>query len=219
MKTILQITILLLLLPILCGCPTPIESSSAMPPDLTNPPLIKDPDLFIDVGSDTRLFSVNEYKLGPGEGVTYWFEEVPSALDFSTVSVNINKISGYRLGGFGVFFSQKNISTSDFSALTVLIDTERNYCIGLISEGSFSYIKTWSNHLAINSGDNRNNKITISEISDGKYQLNINEVDIWDFEDQSDPKHNGGGFGYIAVVTPLENFPSIPVSIKYENIP
>lgn len=208
--------ILLLSLTILfCSCPSPVSEKTPDIPDADDPPVVEKEDLFIDNGS-SRIFSTNTYEFEAGSGATYWVEEEVSSASFYPLSVSIKKISGHSLGGFGVFFAQRDLGNTAFSALTVLINCEGEYCIGLMENQSFSYLKEWTDCSYLIQGYNQNNTLAIEGDVPGEFRISLNGSEVYQFKDSSEPVLSGGGFGYVAVVSPLENFPSIPVTIEFE---
>lgn len=208
----------LLLIFLFSSCPSPTTDSSSELPIDHEPPVLEKEDFFISNGN-TRIFSTNTYEFGTGFGATYWIEESGSTESFNPFSISVKKLSGHTLGGFGVFFAQRNIGSAEFSALTVLINCQGEYCIGLIENQSFSYISQWTDCSFLIQGYNQINVISISGDVPGEYWISFNQNDVYQFKDSSEPLHSGGGFGYLAVVSPLENFPSVPVSIEFEKHP
>ncbi|MDC7239503.1 MAG: hypothetical protein PQJ50_03985, partial [Spirochaetales bacterium] len=69
----------------------------------------------------------------------------------------------------------------------------------------------------IKGGYSQYNTLRIEEYdSAGRYKLYINNTETEDFEDPGTEVHDGGTYGYLAVVTPIENFPSVPVTVYFE---
>ena len=219
-KNYLILGIAVLLLFASCSSPTSGSGSSSISDDdssSTNT-IAESEDLFVSDGSG-QTFATNIFEYGSGNGATYWTEILPASDTFTTVNVEMSKISGYKLGGFGVFFSHSDADSNDFSALTVLLNMNGEYCIGLIEDSAFSYIKEWTSNSYIIASYNVANRVCITEQSAGRYSIAVNGETIDEFEDDSDPVHDGGGYGYIAVVSPLENFPSEAVEVYFETIP
>jgi len=80
-------------------------------------------------------------------------------------------------------------------------------------------LKEWTDCISLNRGYSQNNRISITSPSPGFFRISLNGVHVLEFKDSSNPVHEGGGSGYLAVVSPLENFPSIPVSIEFYPVP
>lgn len=213
-----KIIFCLFLLPILCSCPSPVSSTRPDVPDPDNPPVIEKQELFVEAGS-VRTFSTNIYEFGAGQGATYWVEEESAVPLFYDFSVEVKKLSGYSLGGYGVFFAQRNSVTEDFAALALIINNVGEYCVGLIEDKSFSYLKEWTDSAYLIKGYNQGNRLSISGLGQGEFRVSINGNEVFEFTDSSDPVLSGGGFGYLAVISPLENFPSIPVTVQFETQP
>lgn len=200
----------------LMSCPSPTSSDTIDELDINDDDdtyIEEDETLFSDQTGEIA-FSINYFEFGSGQGATYWMEQEASEGNFEELSFDLNKVSGYKLGGFGVFFSQREKDTDDFNALSILLNADGEYCVGLIEDSSFTYIKEWTNHDNLNSGYNLENSINLT-LSGDIYTLTINDGYACEFEDASEEQHNDGGYGYLAVVSPLENFPSITVNVLF----
>lgn len=220
MKRILPfftLSIFSILILLFSSCPSPTGKTTYEPPEPDIPEFVEENTLF-ELTDSVRLFSTNIFEYGAGNGTTYWIEEESPVPMFSDFSVRLTKISGHSLGGYGVFFAQRNSVTDDFSALAVLINTVGEFCVGLIDQGTFAYIKEWTDSDFLSYGYSLNNNLSVEAIDTGEYRILFNGEEVYSFEDSSDEPHTGGGFGYLAVVSPLENFPSVPVKVEFENL-
>ncbi|MBB6480909.1 hypothetical protein [Spirochaeta isovalerica] len=215
MKRILPFLILTVTVSFFTACPSPTGNSTYEPPEPELPEFVEENTLF-ELNDSVRLFSTNVFEFGAGNGTTYWIEEEIPVPVFSDFAVRLTKNSGHSLGGYGVFFAQRNSGTADFSALAVFINTVGEFCVGLIEQGTFSYIKEWTDSDSLSYGYSLNNILSVEAIDTGEYRIIINGEEVYSFEDSSEEAHTGGGFGYLAVVSPLENFPSVPVKIEFE---
>lgn len=217
MKSITTLIISSLLVLSLCSCPSPVNDNRPDIPDPDSPNIVENEDLFVSNGS-TRMFSTNYYEFGAGNGATYWIQEEHAVSAFYDFSVSMKKISGHSLGAFGVYFAQRSDGSVDFSSLVVFINSVGEFCVGLIDNGSFTYLREWTDCDFLIRGYNQSNSVSVKGSGTGEYRIILNGNEVLSFEDPSEPAHVGGGFGYLAVVSPLENFPSIPVSVLFENL-
>ena len=211
---------LLMFVCLLSSCPTPTTATSGDNDggDASSLPVEESAVYFTDdTGSGETVFSLNEVSAVTSGGSTYWGEVRDENTDFSSLEIIVKKSSGSNVGGFGVIFAQRDTGTDDFSALVVMINILGEFCIGLVEENSFDYICEWASVDNIVTGYSMTNTIRIEEYeSSGRYKLYINDLETEDFEDPSETVHDGGGYGYLAVVTPVEKFPSVPVTVYFE---
>ena len=202
---------------ILPGCPIAHNTNPSPPPynsdsgELEN----ESPSLFISNPlTDEIIFSFNT--ISSAKGATYWTEISPHNNLFEPIELTLRKTSGYSSGGYGIFFSQRDRFTNLFSCLVLFINIQGEYCTGVVTERSFTYILPWTTAEFLLKGYGQNNTLTIkSENEPGTYQIYLNGNFTNTFEDPSENIHIGNGHGYITVVTPMENFPSQPVTVIY----
>ncbi len=197
----------------LSSCPTPVDSGHRADPSFGETSIVKKESLFTSIGAN-KVFETNIYG-NTAAGSSYWSLVSPEGGAFTPLNTKVKKISGHRLGAFGLVFGLRDSSSSSFSCLVVFINTQSEYCVGLISDGDFTYIEQWTPDNKIQSGYGVENKIEVKHIGAGTFILYINSSELCRFEDKSSAPHTGGGFGYITVVTPQEDFPGVPVLVEF----
>ena len=215
-KTLLLVFMVLSLI-LLSSCPSPVSSNDDnSTSDPTSTVVTEAAEFFVeDSGTGETVFSLNSTSLLSSNGSTYW-TSAGSGESFSTINVTMRKTSGNNVGGFGIIFAQDG-SGNDQSALVFMINILGEYCVGLVADNSFEYIREWTDAGSVISGYSQYNALRIEEYdSAGRYKLFINNTEVNDFEDPSSEVHDSGNYGYLAVLTPVESFPSVPVTVYFE---
>jgi hypothetical protein len=200
------------------SCPTGVTEKQDF--DLSHSPAFEEAStLFLsDPVTGEKVFSINTVSTLLNGGATYWSETVPEGPHFHPFEVILRKSSGHGGGGFGFYFSQRDSDRDSFSAPALFINIYGEYCAGVIHDRIFEYVLPWTGSEYLIKGYGQNNIIGIEAGSEpGQYTILFNGNFVNQWVDPSDTVHLGSGLGYLAVVTPLENFPSVPVIIRYRN--
>jgi len=213
MKLVLTISsLLMILLCLLTGCPvTPTVIEIKNPLDST--PIEENSSLFVeDIDTGIISFETNDTKY-PGEyGYTLWSQDDAIQDPFTHLNVTLKKIRGNDVAGYGVVFG-----SHDDTMLVVLIDTKKSFIIGELTGNIFTELQPWTNSPNLIQGYNQENTIDISYNSGtGDYSLSFNSQTPVTFRDDDEPFHITGKDGSIVVISPLDNFPNIPVSVTFK---
>ncbi len=205
------ITILLII--ITSGCSvTPILYVVKDPLDVTI--IEENSSLFVEVGGTGIIeFATNDTKYSEQFGYTLWSQEGLVSDPFTNLNVTLSKLSGNDIAGYGVVFG-----SHDDTMLVVLINTKKEFIIGELTGNLFTVLQSWDNAASLKSGYNQTNIIDITyDSGTGDFDLSLNGVWITTFRDDDAPFHTQGKNGYIVVISPLDDFPNIPVSITFKN--
>jgi outer membrane translocation and assembly module TamA len=101
--------------------------------------------------------------------------------------------------------------------LVVLINTKKEFIIGELTGNLFTILQPWDDTENLKSGYNQNNIIDITyDAGTGDFDLSFNGVLVTTFRDDDAPFHTVGKNGYIVVISPMDNFPNIPVSLTFK---
>ncbi|MCL2720156.1 MAG: hypothetical protein FWD47_02315 [Treponema sp.] len=212
-----RITVLLTVI-ILSGC---LDDFSYIGGNITDnqPPLIWADELFTELdindGYTKTTFSTNNKNHWTYEGFTMWTVWGDDVTPFESRTVKMEKPSGHSSGGYGIVFchGEYEINGSNtYVMLVVMIRNSGQYIIGKVIGGDFtdfSWWKPFTQRTGIN-------EIKVDYIeSSNEYRLTINDVELERFSDDSIPVLTGGKNGYIAVVSPLDNFPITGININF----
>ena len=101
--------------------------------------------------------------------------------------------------------------------LLVLINTKREYLIGELTGNAFSELQGWKESSDLFGGYNQTNIMDISlDSGEGVFSLSFNAGSPVIFRDDEEPYHTEGKNGYMVVVSPLDDFPDVPVSVTFK---
>ena len=214
-KKLIHINTLLILLMILItlGCSvTPTTSIVKKTEDLTV--IEESSSLFVINGvTGVTEFTTNDTKYSGQFGYTLWTREGVEMDPFTHLNVTFSKLSGNEDAGYGVVFG-----SHDDTMLVVLINTKKEFIIGELTGNLFTEFQPWDNAEALKPGYNQTNIIDITYNSGtGDFYLSLNSVLVTTFRDDDIPFHTQGKNGYIVVISPLDDFPNIPVFITFKN--
>ena len=204
--------ILIILFCLLTGCPvTPTPPEVKNP--LDSPPIEENSSLFVEeIDTGIISFETNDTKYTGEYGYTLWSQDDLVPDPFTHLNVTLKKISGNDAAGYGVVFG-----SHDDTMLVVLIDTQKEFIIGELTGNLFTELQPWTNSSNLIPGNNQENIIDISYNSGtGDYSLSFNGQTPVTFRDDEEPFHTFGKDGYIVVISPLDNFPNIPVSTTFK---
>lgn len=191
--------------------------------DTPVPLVVKDPldssvieeksELFVeDPDTGIIVFETNDTKYSGEYGYTLWSQDDTVQDPFTHMNVILKKISGNDSAGYGVVFG-----SHDNTMLIVLINTLKEFIIGELSGNLFTELQPWSNSVDLIPDFNQENTIDITYNSDtGDFALSFNGGEDLPFRDDDEPFHISGKEGYMVVISPLDDFPNIPVSITFK---
>jgi hypothetical protein len=194
------------------GCP--VTPAPSMIKDLKDEIVIEEDSSFFVKNEATGIidFITNDTKYSGQFGYTLWTQEDEVYNPFSILNVTLNKSSGNDAAGYGVVFGNH-----DDTMLVVLINTMKEFIIGELTANLFTELQPWNNAVSLKSGYNQFNNIDITYNSiSGNFTLSFNGGETITFRDDEEPFHTYGKSGYIVVISPMDNFPAIPVSITFK---
>lgn len=168
-------------------------------------------------GRKLTVFILNDKTYWSEYGYTLWtMEKGAGEAIFREREVQVSKINGDKIAGYGIVICQGMRVGYGESMLTIMINTEQNYAIGKVIGGNYSSIKSWTNSRYIEKGYGRPNdlKITYDKVNK-EYTLIINKNEVEKFKDEREPVCEGGKNGYIVVVSPQDKFPQTPVHVTF----
>ena len=164
-------------------------------------------------GNETLSFKTNDKTyMNDGKGSTLWTVQTNySEQKFEAITVEAIKVSGNTLGGYGIVFCiQGN------RMLCVLINGERKYAIGKITDGRYKKLREWRSSSHLHQGTILNR---IGIVKDGNnFVLSFNGEEETRFSDSIAPRLAFGNTGYVVIVSPNEDFPKNPVDVRFTKI-
>lgn len=171
-------------------------------------------ELFVE-DNDAYFFEINDTKYKTEKGYTFWtVRKTNEKTEFETVKTDVCKESGINEAGFGIVFLSQKIDGKDF-LLTVMINTKGQYVIGKYMDGTFSKISDWKDCEYLNKGKGVYNRLEVS-YKDESFTLKINEQKVSDFTISENVRFWRSKSGYVAVVSPYEEFPSESVRVLFK---
>ncbi|MEA1911655.1 MAG: hypothetical protein U9N32_08280 [Spirochaetota bacterium] len=196
----------------LTGCPN-TPDPSVVEASLESSVIEENSELFIeDPNTAVVSFETNDTKYTGQYGYTLWTEGDAVQDPFTHLNVTLKKISGNDVAGYGIIFGSHNNTM-----LIVLINTNREFIIGELTGNLFTKLQEWIEVSSLKPGYNQSNIIDISHNSvTGDFTLSFNGGDAVTFRDDEEPFHTTGKDGYMVVISPLDVFPGIPVSITFK---
>ncbi len=158
--------------------------------------------------------------LGP-KGYTLWSLKADPQAEFSSRRVLAVKLGGYGATGFGLVFCHRDSEVpAEEAMLVAMINAEQEYIVGEAKGAVFAPLAGWAPSTALKRGYGQANEIRVElDRSTGFFTLILNGIEACEFA-PSDPSYElGGGNGYIAVISPREDFPASPVHIVFKELP
>ncbi len=204
--------LLVLVILIIFGCSvTPVLPEIKDPGD--GAAIEEDSSLFIEDSSTGVVeFTTNDTKYSNQFGYTLWTQDGSETDFFIQLNVTLSKLSGDDTAGYGVVFG-----SHDDTMLVLLINTKKEFLIGELTGNLFTELHPWDNAVSLKSGYNQSNIIDITyDSGTGDFGLSFNGISVTTFRDDDEPFHTQGQNGYIVVISPLDDFPNIPVSITFK---
>lgn len=179
--------------------------------------------LFVEssgTGSRSFDFSTSDPSYITQSGYSLWALNSAVQNPFAGRLVTVNKLEGDATAGYGILFCHQDAQPDGSleKMLIVLINTKGEYAIGEAVGSSFSYIKVWKSSLNLKLGYNQANTIGLG-LSGRDFILSFNRVEVSRFTPNESSYRLSGADGYIAVISPQDDFPSRPVHISYSEQP
>ena len=218
MKRFLRSAALTFFLALFISCAQP----GYIPPDEEPPAIEQVDDLFVDNGGGEYRFTTNDPAYWGEYGYTLWALKGAPQTPFTSREVAMCKTSGDDSAGFGVVICHYEDPDPGIgeTMLVVMINTNRQYIVGEAIGAEFTAIVPWtfSGELLANMGQTNNVRVDY----DGglaEYVLFLNGTEVKRFRDDETPFHAGGGDnGYIVVISPLDDFPEVPVDVVFRDL-
>jgi len=166
----------------------------------------------------TMRFKTNDPDYYTNHGATAWYiNSEQAATEFTSREVALTKFSGNAGAGFGLICGYRIDPVYGATMLVLLINTEREYYIAEITENLIETIVPWKESLLLSRGYNQHNVVRL-EYTAKQFTLYFNGQLETEFRDDAEPFHDSGKNGYMAVISPLDDFPAIPVEIQFEEV-
>ncbi len=204
----------------LAGCPISPRTDEGPVP--SNGAVEQHSELFVaeDGSPETIRFETNDARYWGPYGYTLWTLRPASQSPFASREVTAAKESGDASAGFGVVFCAYDSGDPLIgeTMLVVMINTQREYIVGEVSGGSFRELVPWTACASLKLGYGQENTIALSAES-GEIALSLNGAEAARFRDEEPPLHEGGADGYLVVISPLDRFPDVPVSVVFREAP
>ena len=184
--------------------------------DGTDPIEIID-DLFVPGDEEGEvIFETNNPQYWSEYGFTLWYLLEGEEQPFSAREAVVSKLSGNPTAGYGLVYCFRNDNEYGETFLLVMINTVREYIVAEAVGSGFHEIIGWTGSEALRAGYNQNNELRLEyNNATQDFSLYINDQFEANFKDDEAPLHDSGRQGYIVVISPLDDFPEIPVKIRY----
>jgi hypothetical protein len=150
-------------------------------------------------------------------GFTIWTLKAEPQDPFVSRTAVLNKLSGNPAAGYGLVFCRHEADErADETMLVAMIDTEQEYLIGEAVGASFKVIVPWKYSALLKYGYNQANAIGLSLDGEARvFTLSVNGRAVEEFSAMESDYDLGGSNGFIAVISPKDDFPDKPVRISY----
>lgn len=154
-------------------------------------------------------------------GYTLWSLKAEPQAEFASRRVLAGKLSGYGATGFGIVLCHREAEDPGMeSMLVAMINIEQEYIVGEARGAAFFPLVEWTSSTALKRGYAQENAISVDlDRRTRFFSLYLNGIHACDFTPSSPEYELGGGNGYIAVVSPREEFPASPVHIVFKELP
>ena len=123
--------------------------------------------------------------------------------------------------GYGIVFCQYDTNNAfhDETMLVVMINTKQQYSVGEATGAIYTpYTNpTWIEDKSLVLGYGMQNEVLVTRDAGGLFTLSLNGTAAMTFRDGRTPLREGGGEGYLAVISPQDSFPATTVSISYRD--
>ena len=221
MRHLIGIAALFVSLALFAGCVPP--GTEPEPEPLS--PIRQVDDLFVDVDvdgdgdDDGYQLTTNDSAFWGPYGYTLWALKGAEQTPFTGREVSLCKTSGDDSAGYGIVICHYEDADPGIgeTMLVVMINTNRQYIVGEVMGAEFTQIVAWtySDRLLANKGQTNVVRVDYDGVLK-EYILRLNGTEVKSFRDDEAPIHSaGGGNGYIAVISPLDEFPAVPVQVTF----
>jgi len=213
--------VMVTLLFVLTGCPSPVgEGPNTNTNSSSGGTVAKVTSLFVpNAQTNSYDFSTNDSAYWGTNGFTLWSLSSSQTL-FAQRDVLLTKTSGNAYAGYGIVFCEYDSSDAahDETMLVVMINTQGQYSVGEATGSTYTAYtsSTWVSSNYLNKGT-MTNEVKVTRDSSGLFTLYLNDNQAMTFHDGRTPLQTGGGDGYLAVVSPQDSFPQIPVTINFKD--
>ncbi|HHU37647.1 MAG TPA: hypothetical protein GXZ47_10555 [Treponema sp.] len=170
-----------------------------------------------DEGTKTTKITTSNGAYWSSYGYTLWsLNKKFQHEDFKERIVFLSKISGDNIAGYGIVVCHAYREDYGYTMVTVMINTQGRYTVGKVIGANYESVIGWKNCNHLRKGKGVENKLVLNyDKEEKKYTLFINDLEIESFT-INDPAHESGRSGYIVVVSPQDDFPSVPVSVSFK---
>ena len=205
---------LVLAIVILASCSGPMT-----PLKVSDGGIVETDNLFVALATTPGAYSMkidDIAYLGPS-GYTLWSLKGTSQTPFVSETVTVTKRSGDEWAGYGMVFCQYDTGDPLLgeTMLVAMIDTHGEYIVGEATRGSFTAFCDWTASTSLVQGLGAANIISVVK-SGSQFVLSLNGTEAYRFQDSGTPSHDGGRSGLIAVISPDDQLPWIPVQVDYQ---
>jgi len=194
------------------------------PPPFTEASLLFESEELAN-GRTLTIFRTNDLQYWTHEGMTLWSVFGHGEDPFTSRSVTVAKSSGSTLGGYGIVFchgiheieieDEENIFVP--AMFVVMINNDGYFITGKAVGGVFNDFGWWRTSNLLRKGDGTENEITVTyDETEEEFSLYFNGQFQESFKDDGMPVLTGGRNGYIAVITPFDNFPAVGIDVYFE---
>jgi hypothetical protein len=189
---------------------TPPEDGGTDPVEITD-------DLFVPGDEEGEvIFETNNPRYWSDHGFTFWYLLEGEEQPFSAREAVVSKISGNAAAGYGLVYCFRDDEEYGATFLVVMINTAREYIVAEAAGTGFNEIIQWTGSEALHAGYNQHNELRLEyNNATGDFSLYINNQFEANFRDDEAPVHDSGRQGYIVVISPLDDFPEIPVKVRF----
>jgi hypothetical protein len=151
-------------------------------------------------------------------GYTLWALRAAPQDPFVSRTVVLNKLGGNPSAGYGlVFCSRRADAHADETMLVAMIDAQQEYAIGEAVGSTYRPIVSWTYSPLLKLGYGQANELGLSLDGETRvFTLSINGEAVAEFSPMENDYYCGGGNGYLAVISPEDDFPRNPVHIIYQ---
>lgn len=202
----------------LAACPPPTPVTPGSDGDPGTGTVTEDSALFeaADGSEGVYVFRTNDTAYSGGSGWSFWTLVGEDSRPFPGYSAALVKTSGNSRAGYGIVFCHEGSGSAE-TMLVAMINVSGEYLVGEVVGAEFSALVPWTSSGRLKTGYNQRNEVAVF-LSDGAFSLWLNGESVETFEDEEPPLHTGGRCGFLAVVSPLDDFPGTPVRVTFEEL-
>jgi len=206
---------------VLGGCPSSYDPGNGTPDSSagTGGTPQQNDELFVQQSDPQNWhFTTADTAYWGPSGYTLWSLSLPDQEPFAQREVSLVKTSGNAWAGFGLVLSHVDSAGAALeSMLLVMINTQQQYTIGEVNGSHFNpYTSpTWVTSPNLTRGYGGSNDVKVTRDAGGQFTLYLNQVQTATFRDGRTDAPDGGGNGFLVVISPQDSFPQIPVSVSF----